>query len=157
MISSAAEAMMMDVKNGAASLQIDNGKLLMKTAAENETAGDAQEAALKKEISGLLKDLGIPRTSGGFRDCAEAVLLAMDTDELYGALSKVIFPEIAKKHGKSDTAVEKSVRDALTRGWKNGNREKFRAVFGDGYRPLRGRPTVMEFLAAAGDYIKDAG
>ena len=115
------------------------------------------QAALKEEITCMLKELGFPRASCGFSDCADAVLMALETEELYGSLTKAIFPEIAKKRGKSDAAVEKSVRDAVVKGWERGNREKFRAVFGDDYRPRRGRPTVIEFLAAARDYIEKAG
>lgn len=118
---------------------------------------DIATCSKKDDISNLLKELGLPRTSGGFTDCVDAVSMALETEEIYGSLTKVIIPEIAKKRGKSESAVEKAVRDAVSKGWSFGNREKFRAVFGDNYRPRRGRPTVTEFLAAAKDYLENAG
>ncbi len=118
---------------------------------------DFSEDSKQKEVSELLKELGFPRASGGFSNCRDALLLALQQEELYGSLTKVIFPEIAKKRGKSDAAVEKSVRDALSKGWNEGNRDKFRVVFGDSYRPRRGKPTVIEFLSAARDYLDQAG
>ncbi len=120
----------------------------------------ADESVRKKkqdDVSKLLKELGFKRASRGFTDCVEAVLLASETEEIYGSLTKEIFPEIAKKRGKSEAAVEKAVRDALADSWEQGDRTKFRAVFGDRYRPKHGRPTVVEFLAAAKDYLDEAG
>ena len=109
----------------------------------------------QKEVSELLKELGFPRASGGFSDCRDAVVMALGREELYGSLTKVIFPQIAKKRGRSSSAVEKSVRDALSKGWEEGNRDKFRVVFGDSYRPRRGKPTVIEFITAAKDYLEE--
>lgn len=125
--------------------------------AEETKKDGLSDNSKKEEISLLLRELGMPRSSGGFRDCVDAVMMALETDEVYGSLSKSIFPEIAKKRRKSEAAVEKAVRDTVSKGWEYGNRSKFRLVFGDGYRPRRGRPTVVEFLVAAKDYIEKAG
>ena len=119
-----------------------------KSSADDQVRGKAEK---------LLKKLGFPRSSRGFSDCVEAVVTACETDEVYGSLTKIIFPEVAKKRGKSGAAVEKAVRDTVKKGWERGNREKFRLIFGDDYRPLKGSPTAGEFIEAARDYLEEAG
>ena len=107
----------------------------------------------EKKVRRLLGELGIPRTGQGFSVVADAVVMALESEEVYGSLTKEIYPEIAKKRGKSAAAVEKAAREALQKGWTVGDRGRCREVFGDSYRPSKGRPTVGEFLTAAKDYL----
>ena len=55
----------------------------------------------EKKVRRLLGELGIPRTGQGFSVVADAVVMALESEEVYGSLTKEIYPEIAKKRGKS--------------------------------------------------------
>ena len=65
----------------------------------------------EKKVRRLLGELGIPRTGQGFSVVADAVVMALESEEVYGSLTKEIYPEIAKKRGKSAAAVRARCRD----------------------------------------------
>ena len=68
---------------------------------------------IEKAIFYLLIECGIYPTSRGFAYLQDAIVLCYkDEDKMY-LITKVLYPEIAKRHGTSPTAVERAIRYAI--------------------------------------------
>lgn len=107
---------------------------------------------MNKKITETLIFLSVPTDYSGFHDIEDAVSMACESDELYGRMTKVIYPDIAKKRKKSPKAVEKNIRTAIDYSWNHANPANLRKVFGDNNRFVKRRPTTMEFVAAVKEY-----
>ena len=64
---------------------------------------------MKREqyVTNIMLDLGVPAHLRGYRYLREAVLMSMEDMELVGSVTKLLYPEIAKKFHATDQKVER--------------------------------------------------
>lgn len=109
---------------------------------------------MRNEIKEMIIGIGVPVEYIGCNYLEEAVLLAMETDEIYGTISKNIIPEIAKKYCKTPGSVERAIRTVISHTWRYGNRRQLKGILDRGGRVFRKAPTTLEFLSAARDFME---
>ncbi len=108
----------------------------------------------ERYVTDIMLDLGVPAHLHGYRYLREAVLMSMDDMELVGSVTKLLYPEIAKKHHVTDQKVERGIRNAIEVSWERGNRDSFRDIFGYSAQEGRGRPTNSEYIARLADKVR---
>ena len=110
---------------------------------------------MKREqyITDIMLDLGVPAHLRGYRYLREAIQMSVDDMELVGSVTKLLYPEIAKKFRVTDQKVERGIRNAIEVSWERGNPELFQELFG--YNGLHGapRPTNSEYIARIADKV----
>lgn len=107
---------------------------------------------MSKITAEILIKMGMPMRLRGFKYIVEAVDIASAEGEVYGALTKIIYKTIAKKHKKSVGTVEKSIRTAISKTWDGGDLQFLREVMLAGNCVFFRVPTNGEFISCLCDY-----
>ena len=80
--------------------------------------------------------------------------MVIENVELLGAVTKELYPSIAKKFNTTPSRVERAIRHAIEVAWRRGNMETLEHVFGNTISANRGKPTNSEFIALIADKIR---
>ena len=80
-------------------------------------------------ITDIMLNLGVPAHLRGYRYLREAVLMSAEDMELVGSVTKLLYPEVAKKFKVTDQKVERGIRNAIEVSWERGNTELFDEIF----------------------------
>ena len=105
-------------------------------------------------VTDILLDLGVPAHLRGYRYLREAVLMSMEDMELVGSVTKLLYPEIAKKFHATDQKVERGIRNAFEVSWMRGNKDTFLDIFGYSVEDGHTRPTNSEYIARLADKVR---
>ena len=84
----------------------------------------------------------------------DAILLTIDDHEYINAVTKRLYPEIAKRNGTTASRVERAIRHAIEVAWDRGDVDTLNSYFGYTIHNLRGKPTNSEFIAMIADKIR---
>lgn len=105
-------------------------------------------------ISKLMLELGIPAHLKGYQYLRTAISMCVEDMELIGSVTKLLYPDLAKKYMTTDQKIERAIRNAIEVSWERGNGELFERLFG--YNNIYGhsRPTNSEYIASVADYIR---
>lgn len=104
-------------------------------------------------VTAMLREIGMPASLKGYPYVRDAVLLAMQDASLLHAVTKVLYPSIAKRHRTTASCVERSIRHAIEEAWNRGDPEKLHAYFGSQIGSTKRKPTNGEFIAAITDLL----
>ena len=80
--------------------------------------------------------------------------MVIDNVELLGAVTKELYPSIAKKYNTTPSRVERAIRHAIEVAWNRGKLETIDALFGYTVQNDKGKPTNSEFIAIIADKLR---
>lgn len=109
---------------------------------------------IRKEISLLVRNLGIPAHIKGYRYIKYGILMAMEDANSVNYITKTLYPDIAKKCNTTTSSVERAIRHAIDIVWIRGNKKLLRDIFGTFAIEEKERPTNSEFIAAIADWLR---
>ena len=101
----------------------------------------------------MMLDMGIPAHLKGYHYMKAAVLMAIEDMKVVGSVTKLLYPEIAKRYNTTDGKVERAIRNAIEISWERGNSQTFEAIFGYSKESGPSRPTNSEYIAAMADVV----
>ena len=96
----------------------------------------------------------VPAHIKGYQFLRDAILLTMNEPEYINAVTKRLYPEIAKKNGTTASRVERAIRHAIEVAWDRGDVDTLNSYFGYTIHNLRGKPTNSEFIAMIADKMR---
>ena len=108
----------------------------------------------KYRITRIMLELGMPAHLRGYQYVREAVCMSIEDMELVGSVTKLLYPEIAKKYRTTDQKVERAIRNIIEVSWERGNEILMEEMFGYSRKQGKKRPTNSEFIAAVSDKIR---
>ncbi len=108
-----------------------------------QTSVDSDELT----VTEILHQIGVPAHIKGYQFLRDAILLTMDEPDYINAVTKRLYPEIAKKFGTTASRVERAIRHAIEVAWDRGDVDILNSYFGYTIHNLRGKPTNSEFIA----------
>ncbi len=111
------------------------------------------EKKLEQAVSHLMIDMGIPAHLRGYHYIRAAVMMAVKDMKVVGSVTKLLYPEIARRYNTTNGKVERAIRNAIEISWERGNRRTFERMFGYCIENGQGRPTNSEYIAAIADEI----
>ena len=135
------------------------GKVLeapLKAATPEEAAMNREEYMkehLETDITPMLHELGIPAHIKGYQYLRDAISMVVRDREMMEAVTKILYPEIAKKNYTSSSRVERAIRHAIEVAWGRGSLEVIDELFGYTISTGKGKPTNSEFIALIADKI----
>ena len=109
---------------------------------------------LDTTITAIIKEIGVPAHIKGYSYLREAIQMVYYDIELLGSVTKILYPEIAKKFGTTPSRVERAIRHAIEVAWNRGNYESISQMFGYTVHHLKSKPTNSEFIAMIADKIR---
>ena len=115
-----------------------------------QTSVDSDELT----VTEILHQIGVPAHIKGYQFLRDAILLTMDEPEYINAVTKRLYPEIAKKNGTTASRVERAIRHAIEVAWDRGDVDTLNSYFGYTIHNLRGKPTNSEFIAMIADKMR---
>lgn len=96
-------------------------------------------------VCALLLELGIQPSRKGFGYLEDLVKLYRSNP--CASMTKDLYPEVAKQNRTSAQAVERAVRDAISRAWSYRDEVSWRRYFSVGRNGMISRPTNRAFIA----------
>ena len=115
-----------------------------------QTSVDSDELT----VTEILHQIGVPAHIKGYQFLLDAILLTMDEPDYINAVTKRLYPEIAKKNGTTASRVERAIRHAIEVAWDRGDVDTLNSYFGYTIHNLRGKPTNSEFIAMIADKMR---
>ena len=77
--------------------------------------GDARD--LERQVTAIIHEIGVPAHIKGYQYLREAIGLAVADMEIINAVTKVLYPAVAKKFGTTASRVERAIRHAIEVAW----------------------------------------
>ena len=109
---------------------------------------------LEAVVTSIIHEIGVPAHIKGYQYLREAILLAVADREVINAVTKVLYPEVAKRFGTTASRVERAIRHAIEVAWDRGDLETLQRFFGYTVSNAKGKPTNSEFIAMISDRIR---
>ena len=110
-----------------------------------ESAGEAGEQE-RKLIRRLLLEVGVPASLRGYRYSVTAIELLMQDPTMADGITKVLYPQTAKRHNSTPSRVERAIRHGVETAFSRGDLDVLYGFFGNTVGGLSGKPTNSEFL-----------
>lgn len=108
---------------------------------------------MKMKITKTIKELGIPANVSGYHYMRYAIELMINDLTLINAITKKLYPAVAKQFNSTASRVERAIRHAIEVGWERGDLELVEKMFGYSVSADKCRPTNGEFIATVADYL----
>ncbi len=105
-------------------------------------------------ITSIIHEIGVPAHIKGYQYLREAILIAVDDMDVINAVTKVLYPEVAKRYGTTASRVERAIRHAIEVAWDRGDLETLQKYFGYTVSNAKGKPTNSEFIAMIADRLQ---
>ena len=102
----------------------------------------------------MIHQIGVPAHIKGYHYLREAILLSVEDPEVMNAVTKVLYPTVAKKFATTPSRVERAIRHAIEVAWDRGDVDTLNAYFGYTIHNSRGKPTNSEFIAMLSDKLR---
>ncbi|MEF9970660.1 MAG: sporulation transcription factor Spo0A, partial [Ruthenibacterium sp.] len=116
--------------------------------------GNSNEESLEMAVTAIIHDIGVPAHIKGYQYLRVAISLAVDDMEIINAVTKVLYPTVAKKFGTTPSRVERAIRHAIEVAWDRGDLETLQKYFGYTVSNAKGKPTNSEFIAMIADRLQ---
>ena len=114
---------------------------------------DEDSAELENRITEILHEIGVPAHIKGYQYLREAIMLTVEDMDVINAVTKVLYPEVARKFGTTPSRVERAIRHAIEVAWDRGDVETLQRFFGYTVSGIKGKPTNSEFIAMIADHL----
>ena len=122
------------------------------------TSGAAQdttpEVNLENRVTDMIHEIGIPAHIKGYHYLRDAIMMAVEDMDVLNAITKVLYPTVAKKHQTTASRVERAIRHAIEVAWSRGKLDTLDELFGYTVSNGKGKPTNSEFIALIADTIR---
>ena len=112
-----------------------------------------RRVSLESRVTAIIHDVGVPAHIKGYQYLREAILIAVDDMDVINAVTKVLYPAVAKKFGTTSSRVERAIRHAIEVAWDRGDLETLQKYFGYTVNGAKGKPTNSEFIAMIADRL----
>ncbi len=109
---------------------------------------------LDASITSVIHEIGVPAHIKGYLYLREAITMVYHDMELLGSITKVLYPDIAKKFNTTASRVERAIRHAIEVAWSRGNLESISNLFGYTVSHSKAKPTNSEFIAMVADKLR---
>lgn len=113
-----------------------------------------QTKDLERDVTDMIHEIGVPAHIKGYQYLREAIIMSVEDPAAIGAITKILYPSIAKKFQTSSSRVERAIRHAIEVAWNRGRMETLDGLFGYTIDSGKGKPTNSEFIALIADKIR---
>ncbi len=130
---------------------------LMRCCAEEQPRkGDVYslDRELEITITDILHQIGVPAHIKGYHYLRDSIIMSVKHPEIINAVTKELYPSVAKKYETTSSRVERAIRHAIEVAWDRGDVDVLNSYFGYTIHNSRGKPTNSEFIAMISDRLR---
>ncbi len=112
---------------------------------------------LEITITDILHQIGVPAHIKGYHYLRDSIAMSVKQPEIINAVTKELYPSVAKKYDTTASRVERAIRHAIEVAWDRGDVDVLNSYFGYTIHNSRGKPTNSEFIAMISDKLRIHG
>ena len=112
------------------------------------------ESKFEPSVARILHSLGVRANIKGYFYLRTAIIMTAESPAKMSAVTKTLYPAIAKEYGTSAACVERAMRHAISTAWERADLDTLAHYFGDAVKSGHGKPTNSEFIAIISEHIK---
>ena len=120
----------------------------------NKTRLYGAEKNMVSKVTEVLLKLGVPAHIKGYQYLRESILISTEIPDIINAVTKELYPSVAKKFMTTSSRVERAIRHAIEVAWDRGDIDTLNSYFGYTVQTSRGKPTNSEFIAMIADRLR---
>ncbi len=124
------------------------------TATSSVKQTETKPKSLDASITSIIHEIGVPAHIKGYLYLREAITMVYNDIELLGSITKILYPNIAKKYNTTASRVERAIRHAIEVAWSRGNVDSISSLFGYTVSLSKAKPTNSEFIAMVADKLR---
>ncbi len=109
---------------------------------------------LEELVTSIIHEVGVPAHIKGYQYVREAIMITVEDMDVINSVTKVLYPEVAKRYHTTSSRVERAIRHAIEVAWDRGDLETLQKFFGYTVSNAKGKPTNSEFIAMISDRIR---
>lgn len=125
---------------------------------KNEKGGiksiTADSFSIEVKVTEILHQIGVPAHIKGYHYLRDSIIMCIEKPEIINAVTKQLYPSVAKKYSTTSSRVERAIRHAIEVAWDRGDVEVLNSYFGYTIQGSRGKPTNSEFIAMISDKLR---
>ncbi len=121
---------------------------------KNVPAFPSSKPDLELMVTEILHQIGVPAHIKGYIYLRDSIMLAVKDPHIISAITKQLYPTIAKMNETTSSRVERAIRHAIEVAWDRGDVDVLNSFFGYTIHNSRGKPTNSEFVAMISDRIR---
>lgn len=121
---------------------------------ENTIDNTQKTENLESRVTNMLHEIGIPAHIKGYHYLRDAIIMAVNDMDVLNAITKILYPTVAKKYQTTSSRVERAIRHAIEVAWSRGKLDTLDELFGYTVSTGKGKPTNSEFIALIADTIQ---
>ena len=133
---------------------VDGASLLEHVHAAAAPQGARPAPQLEAMVTAIIHEIGVPAHIKGYQYLREGIIITVQNMDVINAVTKVLYPEIAKRFGTTASRVERAIRHAIEVAWDRGDIETLQKYFGYTVNSAKGKPTNSEFIAMIADRLQ---
>ena len=111
------------------------------------------DAELESVVTDIIHEIGVPAHIKGYQYLREAIILTIRDMDMINAVTKALYPEVARKFSTTPSRVERAIRHAIEVAWDRGDIEVLQKFFGYTVSNIKGKPINSEFIAMIADHL----
>lgn len=127
---------------------------MARSAANGDAIPKNTKRSLDVAVTNLLHEIGVPAHIRGYLYLRDAIILVANKVEIMGAVTKELYPAIARRYNTTPSRVERAIRHAIEVAWNRGNVDLLGRIFGHTINFERGKTTNSEFIAMLADKLR---
>jgi two-component system response regulator (stage 0 sporulation protein A) len=112
------------------------------------------EPSLEIQVTEILHQIGVPAHIKGYHYLRDSIIMAIETPDIINAVTKQLYPSVAKRYDTTASRVERAIRHAIEVAWDRGDVDILNSYFGYTIHNTRGKPTNSEFIAMISDRLR---
>ena len=112
------------------------------------------KTSIETMVTGIIHEIGVPAHIKGYQYLREAIIIAVGDMDVINAITKVLYPQVAKTFQTTPSRVERAIRHAIEVAWDRGDLDTLQRFFGYTVSNTKGKPTNSEFIALIADKLQ---
>ena len=117
-------------------------------------ARSSDKRSIESMVTGIIHEIGVPAHIKGYQYLREAIIIAVGDMDVINAITKVLYPQVAKTFQTTPSRVERAIRHAIEVAWDRGDLDTLQRFFGYTVSNTKGKPTNSEFIALIADKLQ---
>ena len=113
-----------------------------------------EKTNIETMVTSIIHEIGVPAHIKGYQYLREAIIIAVNDMDVINAITKVLYPQVAKTFQTTPSRVERAIRHAIEVAWDRGDLDTLQRFFGYTVSNTKGKPTNSEFIALIADKLQ---
>ena len=114
----------------------------------------SDKTSIESLVTSIIHEIGVPAHIKGYQYLREAIIIAVNDMDVINAITKVLYPQVAKTFQTTPSRVERAIRHAIEVAWDRGDLDTLQRFFGYTVSNTKGKPTNSEFIALIADKLQ---